>query len=91
MPGVPKSTRLLPPGWSGDYSLFNIPSLGEFLFFLVFMTFMVILALSIRLALKGDFLMSAVLASILALSILAILVFAWFKVRTRHKPPENGL
>ena len=88
MPGVPKNVPTLPPGWSGDYSWFDKP-FGHYLFFFVFMTLMLLLVGSLKLAWEGNFLMSAILATIFASSILAILAYAWFRLRIPDEPPED--
>ena len=87
MPGVPKNTPILPPFWAGDYSLYSRPP-GGYLSFLIFMTLMVILVLSLMMAWEGNFLMSGARASILATSVLAIW---WLKFRIPRDPSEDEM
>jgi Flp pilus assembly protein TadB len=78
MPGIPSNVPILPPFWrASSCDNFNLG-------FFAFLALMFLLVASIMLAWEGDLLMSASVALILAMSILAIW---WFKLRIRREQP----
>ena len=87
MPGVPSNVPTLPPGWPGSYSGDNTS--WNYLIFFVLIALVSLLVGSIQLAKDGNLLMSAILAIILALSILAIIAYAWFRFRIPNEQLED--